>query len=56
MSLDTIWIIEHNLNKYPSVSVKDSGGNSIIGEVEYLGPNKLSIHFSVAVSGRAYLN
>ena len=56
ISLDTTWIIEHNLNKYPSVSTKDSGGNTIIGEVEYLGPNKLSIHFSVAVSGRAYLN
>jgi len=56
ISLSTIWIIEHNLNKYPSVSVKDTGGNTYIGEVEYLGPNKLAVHFSVAISGRAYLN
>ena len=56
ISLSTIWTIEHNLNKYPSVTVKDTGGNSYTGEVVYLNPNKLEVHFSVPISGRAYLN
>lgn len=55
-TLSLIWTIEHNLEKYPSVTVKDSGGSTCIGEVEYLGLNKLAIHFSLPVSGRAYLN
>lgn len=55
-TLSLIWNIEHNLGKYPSVTVKDSGGSTCVGEVEYLGLNKLAVHFSLPVSGRAYLN
>ncbi len=51
-----VWTINHNLGKYCSVTVVDSGGNIIVGNVEYVGINKLLIRFSSAVSGKAYCN
>ena len=51
-----VWIVEHTLDKYPSVSVVDSGNNLVIGSVEYLSKNKLKISFSFEFSGKAYLN
>lgn len=50
------WEITHNLNKYPSVSVADSAGSVVVGDVEYISPNELRIKFIGAFSGRAYLN
>lgn len=50
------WIVNHNLNKYPSVSVVDSGNNIVAGEVTYINENVLKIIFSSAFSGSAYLN
>lgn len=51
-----LWMIQHDLGKYPSVSVADSGGNEVVGEVTYLTKNKLSIAFTAPFSGEAYLN
>lgn len=52
----TIWNISHNLNKYPSVTVVDSGGNVVVGDVVYISPGVLRVEFSVAFGGRCYLN
>ena len=52
----TAWIIEHNLNKLPSVRIEDPDENDIIGEIDYLSTNKLIINFVIPVSGKAYLN
>ena len=54
-ALDT-WEITHNLNKYPSVSVIDSAGDSVSGEVKYDSLNKLTIYFKGAFKGQASLN
>ena len=51
-----VWTVTHNLGKYCSVTVVDSGGNIIVGNVEYIDTNRLLIRFSSAVSGRAYCN
>jgi hypothetical protein len=51
-----IWNIEHNLDKYPSVTVVDSGGSVVEGEVDYIDRNNITLAFSGAFSGRAYLN
>lgn len=51
-----IWEITHNLYKYPSVSVVDTGGNVVIGDVEYTSLNTLVIKFTAPFSGTAYLN
>ena len=50
------WTINHNLNKYPSVSVVDSGGSQVIGEVQYITTNQVILTFSSEFSGKAYLN
>lgn len=55
-SASDTWIIEHNLEKYPSVSIVDSGGSSVIGEVTYYNLNSLQVHFINPFSGKAYLN
>lgn len=51
-----LWTVTHNLGKYCAVTVADSGGNIIVGNVTYVDTNKLLIRFSSAVSGRAYCN
>jgi len=50
------WIINHNLDKYPSVTVIDSAGSEVIGEVEYMDLNNLKIKFAGSFSGKATLN
>lgn len=52
----TTWTINHNLGKNPSVSVVDSAGTQVFGSVNYVTLNQLTVHFSVAFSGTAYLN
>lgn len=51
-----VWMIVHNLHKRPSVSVVDSGDNIVYGDVEYVSDDELTITFSAAFSGKAYLN
>ena len=50
------WNITHNLNKYPSVSVVDSSNEEVIGEVQHINPNSLTVKFSEPFSGKAFLN
>lgn len=55
------WVITHGLNKYPSVTVVDTGGSIVRGEVVYNTINQLTITFfsngsTSAVDGKAYLN
>jgi hypothetical protein len=50
------WVITHNMNKFPSVTVVDSGENIVEGEVIYNNLNQLTINFSGGFSGKAYIN
>jgi len=50
------WSVTHNLGKFPSVSIVDSGNHVVIGDVEYINSNELIITFTSAFSGKAYLN
>lgn len=50
------WVVQHNLNKYPSVSIVDSSGDQVEGEVHYDGVNALHVKFSAPFAGRAYIN
>lgn len=51
-----VWTVQHNLDKYPSVTVVDSAENEIVAEVEYLDKNTVQITMTGASKGRAYLN
>ena len=50
------WDIEHPLNKFPSVTVVDSAGSVVVGEVQYISNSEVIVTFNGAVSGTAYLN
>ncbi len=52
----TVWNIQHNLYKFPSISVIDSGGTVVVGEYTYIDNNNVTLTFSAAFSGKAYLN
>jgi hypothetical protein len=50
------WTITHNLGYYPAVSVVDSGDNHVIGDVNYVSINTVSVSFSASFGGKAYLS
>lgn len=50
------WDITHNLGRFPSVTVVDSAGSTVFGDVTYISDNRLTVTFTAAFSGRAYLN
>ena len=51
-----VWTINHNLDKFPSVSVVNSSNNTVQGLVTYISKSELTINFSAGFSGKAYLN
>lgn len=51
-----VWTINHNLNMYPIVVVLDSANSQCEGTITYNNANTLTITFSSAFSGIAYLN
>ena len=51
-----VWTINHNLNKYPSVTIVDSAGSIVMGEVTYVSLNQIIIRFMAEFSGMALLN
>lgn len=53
---DSVWDITHDLDKYPSVTVVDSAGSVVMGDITYTSKSAIKITFSAAFSGKAYLN
>ena len=51
-----VWTIQHNLGKHPSVTVADSAGSVVMGDVEYLDRNTVRVTFMAAFAGTAHLN
>ena len=50
------WVITHNLNKYPSVTIINSAGDEVIGDVTYNSVNQVTVTFAGAFKGTATLN
>jgi len=50
------WSIQHNLNKFPSVTSVNNSNIKMFGEVTYVDENNLTINFSAGFSGKAYMN
>ena len=50
------WVIDHNLGKYPSVSVVDSANDEVEGSVNHVNPMRVILVFSAPFSGKAFLN
>lgn len=54
-SPSTTWSILHALNGRPSVTVVDSAGTTVIGEVTYISDSQVIVEFTAPFSGYAYL-
>jgi hypothetical protein len=52
----TKWVINHNLSRYPSVTVIDSAGNEIHGNVKHISMQSVQIEFAYSFAGRASCN
>lgn len=50
------WEITHNLGRYPTVTIVDSGGTIVIGDLIYLDDDRVRAVFSAAFGGTAYVN
>ena len=60
-STSNTWVITHNLHRFPSVTVVDSGETIVQGSVVYNSNKQLTITFfeggsALAFQGKAYLN
>ena len=60
-SASATWVINHNLEKHPSITVVDSAETVVHGKIEYNSKNTVTITFRLnedayAFSGKAYLN
>jgi len=51
-----VWEINHNLNRFPSVSVVNTNDILMYGDITYIDSNNIKITFSAGFSGKAYLN
>jgi len=56
VSLSTTWTVNHNLNKYPAVSILDTGGTEVYGQIDYVSLTQVVITFVLPVAGRVTCN
>ncbi len=52
----TVWNVNHNLGKFPSISVVDTANTVVTGQYEYTDNNNVILTFSAGFAGKAYLN
>lgn len=50
------WTVNHGLGFYPNLTVQDSAGTIYEGEITYTNSDSLTVTFSSAFSGKAYLS
>lgn len=48
--------ITHSLNKYPSVTIMDSAGSEIYGDIQHINKNSFNITFNTNQSARVFVN
>lgn len=51
-----VWVINHDLDKYPSVIIVDGNNIAIVGEIEYMNKSQVIIRFNKNETGKAILN
>ena len=56
IAASNVWIVDHNLGKFPAVTIVDSAGTQVIGEIEHINQNQTRISFSASFGGKAYFN
>ena len=55
-SASATWVLKHNLNGKPSVTLTDLTGNKVEGNIVYNSDSQITVTFTSSVAGYAYLN
>jgi len=50
------WTINHNLGRYPEITIIGVDGNQLVTDVEHVSKNTAILHFGIATSGKAVCN
>lgn len=50
-SAQTVWMVPHNLGRFPIVAIRDSTGEEVLADVQHLDVNVLMVTFSQPVLG-----
>lgn len=52
----SVWTINHNLGMFPQISIIDSAGNNVVGDTVWVNSSTMTVTFSSAFSGKAYVS
>lgn len=55
-AFSNVWTIVHNLGYAPNVTVSDSAGTTVEGDIQYVDGVSVTIQFSAPFLGKAYLS
>jgi hypothetical protein len=55
-SANTVWTINHGLGYRPSVTIFDNTATEVEGAITHVDNNNVSLEFSIAITGTAYLS
>ena len=55
-SPSTIWNIAHTLGFTPNLTIVDTQGNVVEGQIEYISPTQIQATFSEPIAGIAYIS
>lgn len=50
------WTITHNLQRYPQVTLVNESSQTVLAPVTYVSANQVTVAFSEALAGRAFLS
>lgn len=50
------WVINHNLNKYPSVVITNNENSMILGDFRYVDLDTIVVSFNTPINGYVFLN
>lgn len=56
MTPSASWSVVHNLGGYPNVTVVNSAGDEVVGDIDYVDTNNITLSFMSAFAGKAYLS
>jgi hypothetical protein len=52
----SVWTIQHDLGKYPSITLLDADGVIMLGDIKYVDMETVEITFATEITGKALLN
>lgn len=52
----TSWVVNHNLGKIPAITVLDSAGTEVEGQIVHNSVNQSVLSFTTAFAGEAHCN